>query len=90
MKRMLVAICRWRDQRFLKRLERVLMNHKIKASPYFEGYIITTDVIMPSVGKSNKPLSRIRYDIEHPAPIIIELGDAFDTYVKEKIHETDS
>lgn len=47
MKRLLFAIRRWRDQRFLKRLERVFQNNVVKAAPVFDGDVaLTGDVII--------------------------------------------
>lgn len=64
-----------RDERFRRQMERVFANHKIKASPIFGGYIAATGAVMSLGGEySNKPLDRIRYEIEHPNPVKIEVS----------------
>ena len=45
------------------------------ASPVFDGYLATTGDIM-TLGKTNKPLDRIRQDIEHPFPFTLDVGGA--------------
>ena len=64
MKRLLFAIRRWRDRRFLHRLERVLKNHKVHASPVFKGYIALAGDVVLLDPASKLSLSEIRLKIE--------------------------
>lgn len=63
-----------RDKRFLHQLERVIQNNYIKASPIIDGYImVSRDMLCTSSDHFDKPIDRIRYDMEHPNPKTINI-----------------
>ena len=69
-----VKIQERRDKRFLHQLERVIKNNIIQASPVIEGYILVSrDMLCTGSDHFDKPIDRIRYDIEHPNPKTINI-----------------
>lgn len=62
-----------RDKRFLAQLERVIQNNYIKASPIIDGYILASRDMGCTGGHFDKPIDRLRYDMEHPNPRTINV-----------------